>query len=180
MKVKKIEVYTDGSCLGNETKDESLRRAGIGIYFPGNPELNVSEKLNVPPNTNIRAEMYAIVRAILIVLTQREYFEQVGYSKYLLIKTDSKFSIDLVTKWLEKWKKNGFQKANKKPVANKDLVILLDNALEQAKTHGYIIKFEHVYAHKSEPKVANKANQKWIDWYCNSQVDQLALLGGKK
>lgn len=174
-----VIVYTDGSCIGNETKDESLRRAGIGIYFPGNPEFNVSEKLNMPPNTNIRAEMYAIVRAILIVLTQRDYFEQVGYSKLLLIKTDSKFSIDLVTKWLEKWKKNGFKKANKKPVENKDLVLLLDNTIEQAKTQGYTIQFEHVYAHKSEPKV-DHSNQKWIDWYCNSQVDQLALRGGKK
>jgi ribonuclease HI len=167
-------VYTDGSCIGNETKDESLRRAGIGIYFPEKPEFNVSEKLNMPPNTNIRAEMYAIVRAILIVLTHRDYFE-----KTVLIKTDSKFSIDLVTKWLEKWKKNGFKKANKKPVENKDLVILLDNTLEQAKSQGYTIKFEHVYAHKSEPKVEH-TNQKWIDWYCNSQVDQLALRGGTK
>lgn len=170
---KKITVYTDGSCVGNQLKDVGARKAGVGVYFPGNPEFNVSEPLSFQPNSNIRAEMYAVVKAILVILSNREYFQQVGYAKSILVKTDSQFTIDLVTVWLPKWKKNGFKTASKKPVKNHDLVIMIDNTIAQAQAQGYTIEFQHVLAHKAEPKLP-RTDPQWIDWYCNAQVDKLA------
>lgn len=176
---RNIIIYTDGSCTGNELKDQDARKSGIGVYFPGNPEFNVSEPLPLPPCSNIRAEMYAVIKGILVIMNNREYFQQTGYSKSIVVKTDSQFTIDLVTKWLANWKKNGFKTSAKKPVKNQDLVIMLDNTIEQARSQGYIIQFIHVMAHEREPKVP-RTDQKWIDWYCNAQVDKLAFNGGQK
>jgi ribonuclease HI len=177
--MKRIIIYTDGSCVGNEIKDVSARKSGIGVYFPGNPEFNVSECMPLPPYSNIRAEMYAVIKGILVIMNNREYFQQVGYSKAILIKTDSQFTIDLVKTWLPKWKKNGFKTASKKPVKNHDLVIMIDNTIAQAESQGYTLEFQHVLAHKAEPQLP-RTDPRWIDWYCNAQVDKLALKGGKK
>lgn len=192
--MKRIIIYTDGSCTGNQLKDADARKAGVGVYFLGNPErelcsrgpdlhpgsFNVSEKLPLPPYSNIRAEMYAIIKGILVIMNNREYFQQVGYAKSILIKTDSQFTIDLVKTWLPNWKKNGFKTAKKQPVKNHDLVIMLDDTITQAESQGYTIEFQHVMAHKAEPQGVPRTDQKWIDWYCNSQADKLALKGGNK
>jgi len=171
-----IIVYTDGSCINNGGALDQ-RRAGIGIYFPGNNDFNCSEFLVCPPLTNIRAEMYAIVKCLLIIMNNREYFEKY-YTKNILIKTDSQFTIDLVTKWLAGWKKNGYQTSKKKPIKNRDLVVMLDNTIEQAKYQGYQVNFQHVRAHRTEPKLPHTSPQ-WIDWFCNHRADQLAVRGSK-
>lgn len=169
-----IVVYTDGSCEGNEQKDVTLRKAGIGVYFPDALEFNVSEKLPFPPCSNNRAEMYAVIKALQVIMTNK-YFEK--YNKSILIKTDSQFTIDLVTQWLAKWKKNGFKRSGKKAISNPDLVNMIDNTITQAQAGGYTITFQHVRAHTTEPNVP-KTDQKWIDWYCNDQADKLSSVDG--
>lgn len=170
-----ILVFTDGSCIGNELKNDNLRQAGIGIFFPGNKDFNVSEPLAIPPYTNNRAEMYAVIKCLLVIMTNREYFDRF-YTRNITICTDSQFTINVLTQWLPKWKKNGFKTGAKKPVKNKDLVVLLDNTVEQAKSQGYNITFKHVRAHKTEPECGHD-DPKWVEWYCNDAADKLALRG---
>merc|ERR1711988_569915 len=64
------EIYTDGAASGN---GKSTSKAGIGVYFPQNPELNISERLDpkIPTyaetesnQTNQTAEVEAIYRAL--------------------------------------------------------------------------------------------------------------------
>ena len=43
--------------------------------------------------------------------------------------TDSRYVRDGITGWIERWKKNGWRTANKKPVKNVDLWQELDTAL---------------------------------------------------
>ncbi|RCG24737.1 ribonuclease HI [Streptomyces diacarni] len=61
----------------------------------------------------------------------------------LEVRMDSQYAMNAVTKWIAGWKRNGWLTASKKPVANKDLVVLIDALLE-----GRDVVFEHVLAHQ--------------------------------
>ncbi|MGP3975824.1 ribonuclease H family protein [Streptomyces sp. 8N114] len=61
----------------------------------------------------------------------------------LEIRMDSQYAMNAVTKWIAGWKRNGWQTASKKPVANKDLVVRIDALLE-----GRDVVFQHVLAHQ--------------------------------
>jgi ribonuclease HI len=48
----------------------------------------------------------------------------------LLVYCDSTYAIDLITKWMAGWKRRGWQKADKKPIKNLEIVQALDVAME--------------------------------------------------
>lgn len=117
-------IFTDGSC--------TRKFGGIGVYFNGENEIRISEPIE-GETTNNRAELTAILRAL--ELTN-------GYED-ICICSDSKYSISCLTIWWNNWKKNGFRTANKKPVLNQDLLILIKDILDKRPT----ITFKHVLAH---------------------------------
>ena len=61
--VKKIHVYTDGSCYGNGAKESY---GGIGIFFGQNDPRNIGAPYMDNP-TNNRAELAAIVKTLKIL-----------------------------------------------------------------------------------------------------------------
>lgn len=142
---KKLIVYTDGSCAGNGKVNAV---GGIGIHFP-NGELNdVSKVFRLGLCTNQRTELYAILTAI------RYIKQKLGLGKYkILIKTDSKYSIDCITKWVYGWIKNGWKTKNDTPVANKEFIELIHKYYEK-----YDIIFEHVDAHTNLDDAESLAN----------------------
>lgn len=83
-----VVVYTDGACSSNGTKKA---RAGMGVYFGENHPLNVSEPVSGRATNNC-GEIQATTKAIQLA-------RSMGIDK-LAIKTDSKFVIDSVTKWM--------------------------------------------------------------------------------
>lgn len=83
-KIKKhLNVYTDGGCSNNGTKSAV---AGIGVFFEGGEYEDVSEKID-GLQTNNRAELTAILRAITIVKTDEN----------IIIHSDSEYSIKGIT-----------------------------------------------------------------------------------
>ena len=58
-----IHVYTDGACSNNGKPDA---KAGFGVYFGENDNRNLSETFT-GPQTNNRAELLAIIRALTIL-----------------------------------------------------------------------------------------------------------------
>ena len=44
--------------------------------------------------------------------------------------TDSQFMIDSITKWIKKWKRNGWKVASGEPVKNQDDFIKLDQVMQ--------------------------------------------------
>jgi len=82
---------------------------------------NVSEALKGSKQTNQRAELTAILRALNIAPLHRE----------ITIYTDSKYSIDCVTNWYKNWRKNNWTNAKGKPVENKDLVVEIREKIEE-------------------------------------------------
>ncbi|MDI3424315.1 ribonuclease H family protein [Streptomyces luteolus] len=72
-----------------------------------------------------------------------ELLESTDPAVPLEIRMDSQYAMNAVTKWIAGWKRNGWQTASKKPVANKDLVVRIDALLG-----GRDVTFEHVLAHQ--------------------------------
>ncbi|PYH75383.1 RnaseH-domain-containing protein [Aspergillus uvarum CBS 121591] len=75
-----LRIYTDGSSLKN---GRALASAGVGVYFGPGDSRNVSEPLQGSRQTNQRAELTAILRALEIAPRHRD----------VTIFTDSQYSI---------------------------------------------------------------------------------------
>jgi ribonuclease HI len=150
----KVIIFTDGSCKGSLQK----RRCGYGVYFPDGKTSNISKPFTkkLAPYTNQRAELYAIYAGI------KKVIKKYTFNK-LIIKTDSMYCINCLTKWIDTWKKNGWIKDKNKLVKNKDILIKIDKYITKYKN--YII-FEHVKAHNGI--------------YGNEKADELACNGANK
>jgi len=143
-------IHTDGSSLANGTAGA---RAGVGVYFgPGDPR-NVSEALKGARQTNQRAELTAISRALDIAPRNRN----------VTIYTDSRYSIDCVTNWYKNWQRNGWLNAKGKPVENKDLVTDIRERIEEREGLGRGTYFVWVKGHANDPG--------------NIEADKLAVAG---
>lgn len=83
-----------------------------------------------------------------------------GY-KSLTVRTDSKFLLDSMTKWVDKWIRNNWKLSSGEPVKNKEDFIALIDAMKSIE-----IIWEKVPAH---------SNVKG-----NEMADKLAVEGAKK
>lgn len=113
-----IRIYTDGSSLHNGHADAL---GGVGVYFGPGDRRNISEPLAGNRQTNQRAELTAVLRALEVAPKDRK----------ITIVSDSKYAIDCVTDWFRNWQKNGWVNAARKPVENKDLVQKILDQLEE-------------------------------------------------
>ncbi|KAK4096968.1 hypothetical protein N658DRAFT_435065 [Parathielavia hyrcaniae] len=129
-------VYTDGSSLGNGRVGAT---AGVGVYFGEGDPRNISERLPGETQTNQRAELTAILRAL----------ETVNLAQDLEIRTDSKYSIQCVTEWYINWEKNGW-KTRAGPVKNQDLVQLVRDKIEEREANGGRTQFIWVKGHDTD------------------------------
>jgi ribonuclease HI len=143
--VRKIIIYTDGSCLGNGHKDA---RGGIGIYFPNGEFANISERFTNRP-TNQRCELTAIYKSILIC-----HNDLLAGSK-IIIYTDSEYSIKCLKEYCKKWSLNGWLKADKSPVENIDIIEPLYGLYTK---FWRTIQLEHVRAHTGNSDIHSKNN----------------------
>ncbi|KXG52663.1 uncharacterized protein PGRI_079190 [Penicillium griseofulvum] len=149
-----LRIYTDGSSLRNGTP---LASAGVGVFFgPGDSSRNVSEPLKGSRQTNQRAELTAILRAIDIAPRHRD----------VTIITDSRYSIDCVTVWFINWRRNNWMTRDKKPVENKDLVESILIKIEERNDLKVKTLFEWVKGHNKDAG--------------NEEADKLAVNGAQK
>ncbi|OCG26569.1 ribonuclease HI [Gilliamella sp. wkB108] len=106
---KKVEIYTDGSCLGNP---------GPGGYA-AILKYKQNEKIlsqGFFKTTNNRMELLAAIVAL----------QQLKQPCQIDLYSDSQYLRNGISNWINGWKKNGWMTANKKPVKNVDLWIKLD------------------------------------------------------
>ncbi|NWH71386.1 RNH1 Ribonuclease, partial [Piaya cayana] len=142
-------VYTDGCCSGN---GRNRARAGIGVYWgPGHP-LNTSERLP-GRQTNQRAEIHAACKAIEQAKSQN--------IKKLIIYTDSQFTINGITSWVDNWKTNGWRTSSGASVINKEDFQRLDNLSKDIE-----IQWMHIPGHAG--------------FRGNEEADRLAREGASK
>lgn len=137
-----VDIYTDGACSGNPGP------GGWGAvlrYGTREKEIYGGEPAET---TNNRMELMAPIRAL----------ESLTRPVVVRLHTDSKYVLDGVTKWLPRWKSNGWQTSGKQPVKNADLWQRLDAAV-----HRHQVQWHWVKGHAGHPE--------------NERADQLAARG---
>ena len=115
MKMKKVEIFSDGACKGNPGP------GGWGAllrYEQTEKKLCGGEKMT----TNNRMELMAAIESLRSIKAVCE----------VDLTTDSQYVRKGITEWITNWKKNGWKTAAKKPVKNADLWQQLD---EQVNRH---------------------------------------------
>eukprot|EP00467_Chlorarachnion_reptans_P003168 CAMPEP_0114501132 /NCGR_PEP_ID=MMETSP0109-20121206/8335_1 /TAXON_ID=29199 /ORGANISM="Chlorarachnion reptans, Strain CCCM449" /LENGTH=287 /DNA_ID=CAMNT_0001678841 /DNA_START=27 /DNA_END=891 /DNA_ORIENTATION=+ len=129
-----MNVYTDGACEGNGRK-EAL--AGYGVWFGEDGPDPISEALEGPLQTNQRAELTAVVKALGAIVELSVAAEEAGEEdlKPVVIWSDSAYTVKGSKSWVPNWKRNNWQTANKMPVKNKDLWTALDENLAQLRKY---------------------------------------------
>ena len=140
-----IEVYTDGSCLGNPGKG--------GWAFLVNNEGVISSRSGYSIKaTNNQMELTAAIKAIEFLVNHKE----------MSIYTDSNYLKNGITLWVTNWKKNNWKTASKNPVKNKELWERLDQLNYLKK-----IKWKWVKAHDT-----NKLNKE-VDLLARQSAETL-------
>ena len=104
-----IEIYTDGACSGNPGP------GGWGFVIIDGEDIK-SYSGSEDSTTNNRMELTAAIKAI----------ELVNENQAIILHTDSTYVQKGITEWIINWKKNDWISSTKKPVANKDLWMKLD------------------------------------------------------
>ncbi|MCX8601417.1 MULTISPECIES: ribonuclease HI [unclassified Gilliamella] len=121
--LKKIEIYTDGSCLGNP---------GPGGYAAILKYKQTEKVLSEGyfNTTNNRMELLAAIVAL----------EQLKQSCQIELYSDSQYLRNGISNWIHGWKKNGWRTSNKKPVKNVDLWKRLDQLVQHHKINWIWVK----------------------------------------
>jgi ribonuclease HI len=140
-----VDIYTDGACSGNPGP------GGWGAvlrYGAVEKEMYGSEPALT---TNNRMELTAPIRAL----------ESLTRPVVVRLHTDSTYVRDGITKWLLRWKSNGWQTTGKQPVKNVDLWRHLDAAVGR-----HQVQWHWVKGHAGHPD--------------NERADRLAARGLKE
>ncbi|GEM78650.1 ribonuclease HI [Vibrio superstes] len=106
---KQVEIFTDGSCLGNPGP------GGYGIVMRYKEhEKQIAKGFTL--TTNNRMEMMAAVEGLKLLKEPCN----------VVLTTDSQYVRQGITQWIHNWKKRGWKTSDKKPVKNADLWQALD------------------------------------------------------
>lgn len=147
-----LQIYTDGSSLAN---GKAGSRAGVGVFFGEGDPRNLSERLVGDPQTNQRAELMAMQRALEIAPLKQT----------VQIISDSQYSINCVTQWAIGWKQKGWKTAAGENVKNQDIIrAVLDRMEERTKANA------NTYFHWVKGHASDRGNV---------AADRLAVRGAK-
>ena len=119
----KVVIHTDGACSGNPGP------GGWGAILESGAhrkELKGGEALS----TNNRMELTAAIEAL----------EALKVPSDVELYTDSNYLRDGITKWIRKWKTNGWRTAERKPVRNAELWQRLDTACGRHDIHWHWVR----------------------------------------
>ena len=112
--MKKVNIYTDGSCLGNPGPGGW---AAILRYNKIEKEISGGTK----ETTNNRMELQAAIQGLAALNSHCK----------VDLYTDSKYVMDGINKWMVNWVKRGWKTSAGKAVKNKDLWQSLDTQTQR-------------------------------------------------
>jgi ribonuclease HI len=137
-----VDIWTDGACRGNPGPGgwgALLRNGGVEKEMCGG---------DAGATTNNRMELMAPIRAL----------ESLSRPTVVRLHTDSVYVRDGITRWVPKWKGNGWVTTAKTPVKNVDLWQRLDAAIAR-----HDVSWHWVKGHNGHPE--------------NERADRLAAKG---
>lgn len=145
---RRIVIYTDGGCRGNP--------GGVGgwacllLDVPSGRSLE--RRGAADDTTNNRMEMMGAIEGLRAVK---------GEGVPVELRSDSKYLIDVCTKWIPGWKRNGWRKKDGEPVKNLDLVQDLEALVAKHR-----VKWTWVPGHCGE------AGNEYVDALLNRSMDE--------
>jgi ribonuclease HI len=115
MSQQTIQIYTDGACKSNPGPGGW----GAIILVPDHPphKINGGEKRT----TNNQMELLAVINALNSINNKNDQ---------IILYTDSKYVMEGITNWLDKWKQNNWKTSLNTPVKNKSLWKQLEASME--------------------------------------------------
>src|SRR5262245_31773642 len=137
-----VDIYTDGACSGNPGP------GGWGAVLRYGTREREMYGGEATPTTNNRMELTAPIMAL----------ESLTRPSVVRIHTDSTYVRDGITKWLSRWKANGWLTAARQPVKNAELWRRLDEAASR-----HEVQWHWVKGHAGHPE--------------NERADRLAVMG---
>jgi len=140
-----VTIYTDGACRGNPGP------GGWGVRLEYGDQVKELYGAEVE-TTNNRMELTAAVEGLKALKRKCD----------VILRTDSTYVMQGVTKWIHGWKSNGWKTSNRKPVRNQDLWQLLD-----AEAARHQIDWQWVKGHSGDP-----GNER-ADALANQAIDEM-------
>lgn len=128
--MKQVEIYTDGSCLGNPGP------GGYGAVIIFNQHRKEISQGFIH-TTNNRMELLAAIEALAALQEKCT----------IALTTDSQYVKNGINQWIKNWKKNGWRTSDRKPVKNADLWKRLD-----IEVHRHDVKWHWVKGHSGHPE----------------------------
>lgn len=152
-----INAYTDGSFV----KKGSKVYCGYGIYFPNHEYKSISRSFTHEPITNNRAELYAILKTIILcnIINLERIKNSQPEIKIVNIYSDSEYSVKTFNIWLPNWLKT------KKEYLNPDIINEIKDHMDNS---SFKVNLIHIRAHTGKTDPHSIANQ---------IVDELAKKG---
>lgn len=145
-----LEIYCDGGCRGNQSE---ANVGGWGAYLVwGEHELELHG--GQVDTTNNRMELTGAIEGLRAVKNK-----DVPTRVFL----DSAYVLNGITEWIDGWKQKGWVNASKKPVANKELWLALDEER---------MKFSDISFHKVKGHADNAGNNR-ADELANRAMDEI-------
>ncbi len=137
-----VDIYTDGACSGNPGP------GGWGAVLRYGEREKEIRGGDAGGTTNNRMELMAAIQAL----------ESLTRPATVRLHTDSTYVMNGLTKWLPRWKDNGWQTTARQPVKNADLWQRLDTAVS-----AHDVEWHWVKGHAGHPE--------------NERADRLAAAG---
>ncbi len=121
--MSRVEIYTDGACLGNPGPGGW---AAILRFGEKEKELSGGDAAT----TNNRMELMAAIAALEALTRACEAH----------VHTDSQYLRNGIMQWIKRWKVNGWRTSDRKPVKNEDLWKRLDSAIAHHRVHWHWVR----------------------------------------
>lgn len=116
--MKRVQLITDGACKGNPGR-------GGWAFILRYGDHKREQFGSSPHTTNNRMELAAAIEGL----------KRLKESCSVEVITDSDYLKNGIMNWLPSWKRNGWRTADKKPVKNQDLWIMLDELVQTHDVH---------------------------------------------
>lgn len=161
MEVRKLTVYTDGSC--NKQKE-----GGYGFALVAESEVLETSGGGTSDTTNNRMEMTAVIEPLTALLDEAKREEWgLEHLQEVEIISDSQYVVKGVTEWMPGWKKRGWKNSANKVVENLDLWKELNNLIQAFNEINIRIRWSWVRGHNGDS--GNEVVDKIAQYYSTKE-----------
>ncbi|XXH01362.1 hypothetical protein Hte_007720 [Hypoxylon texense] len=155
-----MEFRVDGGCRGNGTRWAIGAAAACRVFRGGGYQSRV-RRLDDDEYfaTSQRAELFAI---ILALQWASEKHRTLRHRPQLRVKiySDSRYAVNCMKRWIDRWSQNGWRNSQGREVANLDLLRELDDLDDDVQELGSV---EYICVPRAENQIADDACREALD-----------------